>query len=104
MIKLKNEFSKKGFNFVQLFKDDELAIYQLSRQHADGDGISKWYEVFKVQVKQPDIYHNDEFEKYPNDEAFGVWAWSCSNEQVVNKVLKREFPNHPLSKGGFQAI
>lgn len=26
---------------------------------------------------------------YPSNEHFGVWAWCCSNEKCVMKVLKR---------------
>lgn len=104
MIELKKQFTKNGVKCTQIFKDDELAIYQISQRHADDNDYSIWYEVFKRMVKAADIYHADEFEKYPYDEAFGKWAWSCSNVGAVNKVLKRQFPNHQLAKEGFQAI
>lgn len=101
MIELKKEFRKKGTKFRQLFKDDDLVIYELSRNGEDGNGYH-WYEVFRRYVKAADIYHADQFEKYPYDECFGVWAWSCSNEKTVNKVLKEHFPNHPMTKTGFK--
>lgn len=87
----------------QLFKDDELVIYEITQSFADGDGHSKWYEVFRYRVMPADQYHDDEYELYPKaDEYFGLWAWSCSNDKVVNKVLRREFPNHPMAKDGFK--
>ena len=89
MIELKKEFTKKGIVFKQIFRDDKLAIYSTSFPS---------YEVFKIIVHKPDRFHDDEYELYPYDEAFGVWAWSCSNEKVVNKVLKNHFPNHPMKE------
>ena len=97
MIELKKKFIKSGIEFEQIFKDDVLVIYQLSKTYDDGY-VSKWFEVFKYTVRKPDIYHSDRFEKYPGDEQFGLWAWSCSNKDVVQKVLNREFPTHPMTK------
>ena len=99
MIYLKEHFVKGGVEFTQCFKDSELVIFQLSQPSIDDPSeITKWYEVFQLKVKQKDIYHPDEFEKYPNDEAFGVWAWCCSNEKCVVKVLKKHFPKHSIPK------
>jgi len=104
MIELKKDFEVKKYRMRhhQLYKDAELVIYEVTQPFIEGKGHSKWHEVFRYRVMPPDMYHQDEFEKYPNDEAFGVWAWSCSNDKVVNKVLKREFPNHPMAKDGFK--
>lgn len=98
MIYLIEHFVKGGVEFTQCFKDDELVIYNLRQKHLDDDDYSEWYEVFQLKVKQKDIYHPDEFEKYPNDEAFGQWAWCCSNEKCVIKVLKKHFPKHSIPK------
>ena len=106
MIELKKEFETKkyGFHHHQVFKDGELVIYEISKDNADGDGKTVWYEVFKYRTLPPDQYHQDEYEQYPKaDEYFGNWAWSCSNENIVNKVLKREFPNHPMTKEEFRS-
>lgn len=91
MIELKKEFTKGGTHFKQLFKDERIAVYELSSVCADNGKVNVWYEVFRRLVMQSDIYHNDEYEKYPNDESFGKWAWSCSNIKSVEKVLKKHF-------------
>lgn len=86
MIELKKEFKKKGINYLQIVKTDNLFVYKLTL------GNNAWFEVFKRIIAKSDIYHDDEYEKFPNDEAFGQWAWSCSNVECVRKVLEREFP------------
>lgn len=91
MIELKKQFTKKETDFNQIYKDNDVVIYKLTRNNADGDGMYTWFEVFKRKVKPQDIYHEDEFEKYPSDEAFGNWAWSCSNVECVKKVLNNYF-------------
>ena len=94
MKELKKQFRKKGTDFTQLYKDGNLAIYQLSRPYVEGNGHSVWYEVFRYKTaKTPKMWESDEneMEKYPSDEEFGVWAWSCSNVESVKKVLNAEF-------------
>ena len=93
MIELKKEFRKRGVDFKQIYKDSELAIYQT--------GFPS-FEVMKVIIHKADKYHDDEYELYPCDEHFGRYAWSCSNENSVNKILKEHFPNHPMTKDGFK--
>jgi len=94
MIELKKEFKKQGTLFQQIYKDSCLAIYRLSRQGMDNDKVYSWFEVFRITRRASDAFHNDDYEKYPNDEAFGTWAWSCSNEESVRKVLKKHFKEH----------
>lgn len=91
MIELKAEFTKRGSTFKQLHKDERLAIYSVTRLNADDGTPYTWYEVFRRLVKEKDLYHQDTYEKYPSDEAFGTWAWSCSNKQCVEKMLKKHF-------------
>lgn len=91
MIELAKEFKKGNRSFKQKVKENYLVIYTVSQPHLDDDKETVWYEVFRRIVKQKDIFHDDEYEKYPNDEAFGVWAWSCSNIDCVKKVLTNHF-------------
>ena len=88
MIELKKEFTKKGKLFRQVFKDNELVIYSVG-----GD-----YEVFRYTTHKPDTFHDDEWEVYPYDEAFGAFAWYCSNPSCVAKVIWNNFPNHQITK------
>lgn len=91
MIELKKEFTKKGITFKQMYKSNCLAIYSVSHKGVDDGKARTWYEVFRILVKQKDLFHYDDYEKYPNDEAFGQWAWSCSSVKSVEKVLNKHF-------------
>ena len=92
MILLKKYFRKKNTEFFQVWKDDDVVIYKLRQKSEDNQNeFSEWYEVFRRTVKQADIYHSEEYEKYPSDEAFGSWAWSCANLKVLEKVLLNHF-------------
>ena len=97
MIELKKEFKKKGVVYTQLFKDENLVIYELSEASVnDPAEVIRWYEVFRPTIHRADIYHPDEYELYPYDEAFGNWAWSCSTVKSVEKILRKHFENHPV--------
>ena len=84
MKQLKKEFTKKGVNFKQIYKDKDLVIYETEYPS---------YEVFKLKTHLPDKYHDDVYEMYPYDEAFGVWAWSCSSKESVKRIIKEHFPD-----------
>ena len=92
MIELKKEFKRNGVNFKQVYKDSDLAIYKT--------GFNS-FEVFSLIVHKPDVYHNDYYEMYPCSEYFGKCAWSCSDENSVQRILKEHFKNHKLTVNGF---
>ena len=94
MIELRKEFTKRGTSFKQLYKDNGIAIYRISRPNADNTKESVWYEVFHIRTHKADKFHNDVYERYPSDESFGSWAWSCSNIDSIRKVLNKHFANH----------
>lgn len=98
MIELKKEFHTKTGDFKQLYKKDGLVVYQVTRKHDNGV-TTHWYEVFKIYIHKPCKYVKDYYEIYPALTDFGVWAWSCSNEGSVWKVLKKHFPEHNVTKG-----
>lgn len=91
MIELKKDFSKRGTNFHQLYKDDKVAIYRCDKCYGH------YYEVIKVTIHKPDKHHDDDYELYPCDEYFGRYGWCCSDENVVAKVMSREFGEHELT-------
>ena len=100
MIRLKRNFRKKGVEFTQLFKDYQLVIYQLDRDCYNGTHKT-WFEVFRYKTRLPDKFRTDEFEVYPSDECFGTWAWSCTNMDVVQKVLRHNFQDHEFAVRGW---
>lgn len=87
MIKLKTWFIKRGNRYTQIMRTEDMAVYLVDNAY------DKYAEVFKVRVRKPDRYHDDEYEAYPCDEDFGQYAWCCSTRGSLEKVMKREFPN-----------
>ena len=90
MIELKKEFTRKGIAFKQVYHSDKVIVYQLSRTHCNGTRTT-WFEVLRIRIGQPDRFHDDEWEMYGSDEECGRYYWSCSNVDVVRKVINREF-------------
>ena len=87
MIRLKEQFLKRGNKYTQVYRNDDMALYLVNHEHGC------YVEVFKIRMHKADRYHNDEYERYPGDESFGDWAWCCSNKKSLEKVLKKHFPN-----------
>ena len=87
MIRLKECFVKRGKRYTQVHRNDDMALYFVNNKH------ECYYEVFRIRVEKPNNFVNDEYERYPGDECFGIWAWCCSNEKSLEKVLKKHFPN-----------
>jgi hypothetical protein len=98
MIELKKEFHTKTGDFKQLYKKDGLAVYQITRKHDNGV-ITHWYEVFQLKAHKPNNFVQDYYEIYPSSSNFGDWAWSCSNEESVLRILRKHFPEHNVTKG-----
>lgn len=84
MIELKKDFTKKGIKYEQVFKNDELFIYKCTSTTYG----YKYFEVFKRRVRKADKFHDDEWERYPNDEDFGKWAYACPNAKSIVRTLK----------------
>ena len=85
---LKKTYNRYFGQLDQVLKTKEIVIYRVTNQHG-----TQWYEVFKYQIHKPDKFNDDFYEAYPSDTSFGLWAWSCSNKKVVEKVLKEHFPD-----------
>ena len=87
MIELRKDFTTKGVNYHQVYKSQDLVAYRCSRL----DGSETYYELFKYKTHAPNKFRDDEFEVYPSDEVFGLWAWCCSSQKSVEKVLNKHF-------------
>jgi predicted transcriptional regulator YdeE len=86
MIELKKEFNKKGNrHFKQLEKTEQYALYEVTAKNDDATDV--YYEIFQMRYHKPDRFHDDEFEVYPSDEDFGVWAWCCNTKERARKKL-----------------
>lgn len=68
---------KNGFVYTQVYKNETGYVYS---QHGYGRIIA--YEAF---------YHkeNNHFNtvSFPGNEAFGIWAWSCSTIELAVKRI-----------------
>jgi hypothetical protein len=70
---------KGGFRYVQVVSGKQAYIYEKWR-----DNRLVGYEVFLKKRKS--IHHINNIsipagERFPNDEAFGYWAWECKTEE-----------------------
>lgn len=86
---MEKEFVKWNRKFKQVLETSNFFMYEVI---AYGD---KYYEEFK-KLETKYICQNGKWiktgkkeYKYPSNEHFGVWAWCCSNEKCVMKVLKK---------------
>ena len=90
MIRLKEYFMKRGNSYTQVYRNDDMALYLVYNEY------DYYVEVFKIKIHKADRYHDDEYEVYPCDEAFGLHAWCCSTRKSLEKIMNREFPNVPI--------
>lgn len=109
---LQKEFEKKGVKYTQLVK--EIKEYFNGKYEKVKDGIvvykcsnlsyhDEYFEVFRYRIAKPHPYDADDWdmvELYPSDEAFGVWAWSCSGIDSVKKIVRKHFEDGNIILSG----
>jgi hypothetical protein len=94
--KLAEQLRKNGFDYKLIRRDSHKCIYA----QWDG-GIIVAYEVFKTKIvlhrkrmkdlctRQNKPYDENKYKEYkemfPNDEEFGIRAWTFSNLEKANK-------------------
>jgi hypothetical protein len=79
---LKTEFFEKGNKFRQIYKNDLGYIYSVN----DGD----YFEVFRHKLGKPHPRSENTkimVVRYPNDEAFGTWAWTFLDKESALQKL-----------------
>ena len=80
---LKKEFIDKGNKFTQIYKNDFGFIYAIN----DGS----YYEVFLKKTKFYTPYGGKPSKVkqivYPNNEAFGTWAWTFLDKESALQKL-----------------
>lgn len=87
-------FESKGYKHTQIYVCREAYIYERK-----SDGGRAHYEVFerKISKAHPMSENQQPIERYPKDEHFGKWAWSCMDltsaknrvEEIKNRVKAR---------------
>lgn len=83
---LSNEIQKNGFLYRIHKRGEKCLIYE---QVDTEDDITIAYEVFKRRIDKPKVIFGiqlPEREKFPGNEDFGKWAWSCVS---IEKALWR---------------
>lgn len=92
---LKKEFVKNNKGFKQVLETSNFFMYQVTA-YGNDNYQDIYYEVFKKKPQLEQIYSDSGWTKtgnriyyYPSNEHFGLWAWCCSNEKCVMKVLKK---------------
>lgn len=95
---LEDSFSKKGFNFSLLKREDDVAIYKKTLEDSEIDAHT--YEVIAIKrhngyeiagVKMPPA------EMYPSDGQWGDWGHTCTSREDADKrfiQLKDKLTNY----------
>lgn len=84
---LEKEFTKKGVLYTQMEKTEEYVLYRCKNIEFG----NVYYEVFKYRTGKPHFMSGEDFdliEVYPSNDAFGNWAFCCSDLKCVEKVMK----------------
>ena len=87
---LEKTFDRKVFNYEQLYRKDNLAIY--SQKHKD-TGFTTYetiiikshngYEIGGVKIEPSEVY--------PSDSQWGILGWTCQTlDAAKNKIKKLE--------------
>ena len=72
------ELIRRGFIYSQIWNEPGYYIYELRVQESD---LIIGYDVFREKIKDGRYFRDKLFHTkiaWPNDEAFGSWAWSCN--------------------------
>ena len=81
---LPKKLRKNGFDYTLVSRGKRSCIYE---QRVSEE--IKRYEVFLIKVQREREYQGKLFpekERFPHDEAFGYWAWTC---MTLDAAMKR---------------
>ncbi len=77
-----------GYNLARVYASQWVYIY---RKSFEGATVS--FEVFERRTVAPNaskpgalVQITESYERWPSDEAFGVWAWDC---KTLDKAMSR---------------
>lgn len=88
--KIPEEFTEKGFKFKEVLSGVRSRVFS---KIAFPGGVTPGYEVIlrKIGPSNPKFAHVGGYthlEKYPNDEAFGKWAWYYMTFDAAKKKFE----------------
>lgn len=90
VIQLKKKFNRAYMHHIQLYHDNGWYIYKLGPTN---------FEVFKEKIVNTVEYIDGKISisnllkvKYPDDEDFGVWAWSVNSYDRAIEYIKHYEP------------
>jgi len=87
VIQLKTEFNRApSFHHVQVYHDNGWYIYKVDDHNYEvfKENIIQTVEYVDGKIKAADLYKV----KYPDDEDFGVWAWSVNSYDRALDIIK----------------
>jgi len=97
MKKLEKSFTKKGFRYSQMWRNDKFAIYlQENNVPTDADDYYFYYELIRIKKRRkPVVMFGVELppsEIYPVDKDWGSIGWTFSSlkeaERKLNELIK----------------
>lgn len=86
MKKLDKEIERKGFKYVQYWRDNKFAIYEVYK-----GGKLRGYEVFSIPSHDGFEIAGNKIppsETYPSDKTFGVTSYHCTTLERARVRLK----------------
>lgn len=88
MKKLSEKFDSLGFSFLQIYREDNYAVYE--RKYIGGENIH--YEVIKIQSHNGYEMNGTKYppsEYYPSANSWGTMGWTCiTKEEAYKKIDK----------------
>lgn len=83
----------KDILFTKVEETKDAYVYKLTFHPTPSEYNPTYsvYEVFKKKLRKKLKQEEGDFEyaeKYPSDESFGYWAWSCTTIEHCHKVMR----------------
>lgn len=90
MEKLQTEFEKRGFKFLQLWRNNKFALYEVT----NAETKDMFYEFIKIKIANESNFRGKHFDKreiYPSDNEWGLNGFTYrhldaeTKEHILNK-------------------
>ena len=82
---LRTTFKQGGFDFEQVARENNVAVYRKTKRSAVGTLI-EGYEVIKVGKRGERTAFGktlEATERYPSNEEWGITGWTCTSKQAA---------------------
>ena len=88
-IPIKTEFASKGFEYKQILRDGDLAIYEQKSKNPKRTNID--YEVIRIRRHNGYKIADQSFppsEMYPSNSQWGTFGWTCKTLEAAHRKIE----------------